>query len=177
MKLPNLFTRESRSLTVGELMRTSVKTCRVDESLNRAAQIMWDHDCGCVPVVDEEQRVVAVITDRDICMAAYTQDTALSNLLVQSAMSKTVRCCAAHDPLSVAQSIMQQEQVRRLPVTDRDGRLLGLLSLGDIARHLDTHPAGATQVSGEELASTLGAISRPHSSSEDLRPPSRRSRP
>ena len=177
MKLPNPFARTTRTLTVGELMQTSVKTCRADESLNRAAQIMWDHDCGVVVVVDDDQRAVAIITDRDICMAAYTQDLPLSKMLVESAMSRQPRCCAAHDPLSVAESIMQAEQIRRLPVTDRDGRLLGLLSLSDIARHLDTHTAGATDVSGEELAATLCAICRPHSSSEERSGSARRSWP
>lgn len=177
MKLPNLFNRVTRALTVGELMKTSVRTCCPDDTLNRAAQIMWDNDCGCVPVVDSNSCVVAVITDRDICMAAYTTDQSLSQLRVSSAMSKAVYCCAAYDSLATAEGLMQARQVRRLPVTDRDGRLLGIVTLGDLARHLDTHPAGATEVSPDELAWTLAGICRPHASSTERSPTSRRARP
>jgi CBS domain-containing protein len=167
MKLPTLFKSGTRALTVGELMRTSVRTCSPDDTLNRAAQIMWENDCGCVPVIDASGCVVAVITDRDVCMAAYTQDQALTQLRVSSAMSKALYCCAAYDSLATAESVMQ----------DRDGRLLGILSLGDLARHLDTHPAGATEVSPDEVAWTLAGICRPHTSSAERSPASRRSRP
>jgi CBS domain-containing protein len=55
-------------------MVTDVKTCADHSTLNAAARIMWDNDCGCVPVVDGDGRVVGMITDRDICMTAYLQD-------------------------------------------------------------------------------------------------------
>ncbi|MBN1612291.1 MAG: CBS domain-containing protein [Polyangiaceae bacterium] len=177
MKLPTLFKSGTRALTVGELMRTSVRTCCPDDTLNRAAQIMWENDCGCVPVVDASGRVVAVITDRDVCMAAYTQDHRLTQLRVSSAMSKALYCCAAYDSLATAEGVMQNKQVHRLPVTDRDGRLLGILTLGDLARHLDTHPAGATEVSPDEVAWTLAGICRPRTSCAERSPVSRRSRP
>ena len=177
MKLPTLFKSGTRTLTVGELMRTSVRTCSPDDTLNRAAQIMWENDCGCVPVVNPSGCVVAVITDRDVCMAAYTRDQPLTQLHVSLAMSKTLYCCAAYDSLATAEGLMQSKQVHRLPVTDRDGRLLGILTLGDLARHLDTHPAGATEVSPEEVAWTLAGVCRPHTSSAERGPASRRSRP
>jgi CBS domain-containing protein len=176
MKLPTLFKSGTRALTVGELMRTSVRTCSQDDSLNRAAQLMWENDCGCVPVIDPSGCVVAVITDRDVCMAAYTQDRPLTQLQVSSAMSKALYSCAAYDSLATAEGVMQSRQVHRLPVTDRDGRLLGILTLGDLARHLDTHPAGATEVTPDEVAWTLAGICRPHSGAE-RGGASRRSRP
>ena len=92
-------------------------------------------------------------------------------------MSKSVCSCAAHDQLASAQRLMQLEQVRRLPVTDRDGKLLGILSLGDIARHLGSLPAGATQISGDELSATLAAICRASTPMADRMPSSRRGRP
>ena len=60
-------------MKVRDLMSRPVQTCRSNESLNAAAQKMWDEDIGAVAVVDDKNRVVGVVTDRDLCMAAYTQ--------------------------------------------------------------------------------------------------------
>jgi len=68
-------------------MTTHVRTCRRDEPLSRAAQLMWDTDCGVVPV-DDDSTVVGLVTDRDICMATYTQSKAPEAVRVDSAMSK-----------------------------------------------------------------------------------------
>ncbi len=61
-------------MNVGDLMTRDVKTCRSHDSLDRAARIMWDHDCGCVPVVDANGKAVGMITDRDVCMALSMSD-------------------------------------------------------------------------------------------------------
>jgi CBS domain-containing protein len=65
-------------MKIRDIMSQDVATCREDDSLDRAAQLMWDRDVGSVPVVDGEGRPLGMITDRDICMAAYTQGEALS---------------------------------------------------------------------------------------------------
>ena len=77
-------------MKVEQLMSRDVKTCQATEMLNRAAQLMWENDCGCVPVVDEDGRAVGMITDRDVCMAAYTQGRLLDALPVASAMDSIV---------------------------------------------------------------------------------------
>src|SRR5438046_1875104 len=79
------------SMKVEEIMSVDLETCRLEDTLNRPAQIMWEHDCGVVPVVDGEARVVGIITDRDICIAAYTQGRPLSEIPVSSACSQNVR--------------------------------------------------------------------------------------
>src|SRR5690606_28351921 len=66
------------AMQVRELMTRDVQVCGPRDDLNRAAQIMWDHDCGVVPVVDSERRPIGMVTDRDVCMAAYTQGKPLS---------------------------------------------------------------------------------------------------
>ena len=71
-------------MKVEQIMNREVKTCRPQDSLNRAAQIMWDEPCGAVPVVDDQHRPVGFLTDRDICMAAYTQGKPLEQLRVES---------------------------------------------------------------------------------------------
>lgn len=120
-------------MKVKELMTTEVKCCHPEDSLNSAAQLMWDFDCGCAPVVDDGGRPIAMITDRDICMAAYTQGAKLTERPVASAMSKEIYTCNADDELALVEEVMRQCRVRRLPVIDASGRLAGLISLNDIA--------------------------------------------
>jgi CBS domain-containing protein len=150
-------------MKVEQLMSRTVRTCRRDETLNRAAQLMWETDCGCVPVVDEDGRPVGMITDRDVCMAAYTQGRPLDALPVASAMARDLRSCHATDTIVEAESIMRTAQVRRLPVVDAGGRLIGLLSLNDIVRE-GARVRGTRQkaaVVSDEIASTLAAICKP----------------
>jgi CBS domain-containing protein len=144
-------------MKVEEILIDEVKCCTPGDSLNRAAQLMWENDCGCVAVVDGDARVVGILTDRDVCMAAYTQGATLSAMSVSSAMSREVFACRPGDDLLVAQGLMQQHRVRRLPVTDIDGKLVGILSLSDMARTLALTDAGRAQVAG-----TLAAICGPH---------------
>jgi len=120
-------------MKVEQIMNREVKTCGPKDSLNKAAQIMWDQPCGAVPVVDDQDRLVGFLTDRDICMAAYTQGKALEELRVETAMARKVAFCSADDDLGSAAQLMRQNRTRRLPVVNRDGTLVGLLSLDDLA--------------------------------------------
>jgi len=121
------------SMKVEQIMNRNVKACRLQDSLNKAAQIMWEEPCGAVPVVDEQSRPVGFLTDRDICMAAYTQGKPLEALRVEMAMSRKVVLCRAEDDLGSAAQLMQQNRTRRIPVINPDGTLVGLLSLDDLA--------------------------------------------
>jgi CBS domain-containing protein len=150
-------------MKVERLMSQPVKTCRTTETLNRAAQLMWENDCGCIPVVDEDGRAVGMVTDRDVCMSAYTQGGRLDALRVASAMARDLRSCHATDTIVEAESIMRAAQVRRLPVVDAAGRPIGLLSLNDIAREVarERGTKRKAAVGNEELAVTLAAICTP----------------
>jgi len=81
-------------MNASDLMTTGVKTCRVDDSVERAAQIMWEHDCGAVPVVDADERLVGIVTDRDVCMAAYTRGDSLQAIAVSGVMAHKLHCVA-----------------------------------------------------------------------------------
>ena len=70
-------------MRIGDLMTREVQCCAVGDSLNEAARIMWESDCGVVPVVDSEHRVVGVVTDRDISMAAYTRGRTLQDVSIR----------------------------------------------------------------------------------------------
>jgi CBS domain-containing protein len=145
---------------VHDIMRVRVHTVSATETLHRAAQIMWEKDCGCLPVVDDVRRAQAVITDRDICMAAFTQGVALAGTRVSSAMSRTLVVCSPDDSLGAVEDLMRERQIRRVPVVDANGVLIGMLSLGDIARYL--RPRGSrAPASAAQLVDTLAAISEP----------------
>jgi CBS domain-containing protein len=124
-------------MKVEQLMTRTVRTCSPDDSLSCAAEIMWNHDCGCVPVVlegDGDPQLVAMITDRDVCMAAWTQGRPLCEIPVRTAMSHTVCSVGPHEPVEVALKILATNQLHRLPVLDAAGRLVGIVALADIAR-------------------------------------------
>lgn len=121
-------------MKVSDLMTQQVATIRSSDSAATAARLMWDCDCGSLPVVDENNQVSAVVTDRDICMTALFEDRPLSPVPVSQAMSKSMRFCAPDDSVSSAEQIMRAYQIRRLPVLDAERRLLGILSLADIVR-------------------------------------------
>jgi CBS domain-containing protein len=149
-------------MKVSERMSGDVRTVGAHESLERAAQIMWEHDCGCVPIVDHEQHLVGVITDRDICMGAYTQGGCLRDIPVHRCMSRAAHVCAPDDTLESAASRMGSQQVRRLPVVDGEGHVVGILALGDLARTIGTTRGGPQkQALGGEVARALSSISEP----------------
>jgi CBS domain-containing protein len=149
-------------MNASELMTRDVKSCNVNDNLQRAAQIMWENDCGAVPVVDADNRVVGMITDRDICMAAYTHGQPLWAIPVSDAMAKQVHGVTGNDPLEVVETLMRRVRVRRVPVLDGGGRLTGILSMNDLARH--AHRSGgrkANGLSGDRIVQTLAAVCEP----------------
>lgn len=121
-------------MNVEDLMTREPITCRADDSAGYAARLMWEHDCGAIPVVDAERRPVAMVTDRDLCMAGFTTGRSLFDVRVEQAMSKGVRVCRTSDSIGTAESAMRQARVRRLPVVDADGHVVGMLSMSDLAR-------------------------------------------
>lgn len=154
-------------MRVDQIMTRTVQTCRQSDRLDAAARIMWEHDCGCVPVVAEGDgagRVVGMITDRDVCMAAWTQGQPLAAIPVSTAMAREVRSCRASDSVADALRIMEHDQLRRLPVVDNDGRVVGILSLTDAAREAAREHGGpAHDVPDMRIAEVLEAISAPRS--------------
>jgi CBS domain-containing protein len=149
-------------MRVFELMTQDVHTCRPDEALDQAARIMWDYDVGVVPVIDEERRVVGIVTDRDLCMAAYTQGKALTEIPIEQVMSKRIIVAAAEDLVVRAERMMQDAQVRRLPVVDDQGRLIGILSQNDLLREAvrEAH-FSPREMTSAEVAEVLADIGRP----------------
>ena len=105
-------------MNAAEIMITEPATCRITDTINRAAELMWERRTGCVPVLDDAGRVVGVLTDRDVCIAAYTQGRPLHDVPVTTGMSRPALSCRAATTLEDAENLMMAHGVRRLVVLD-----------------------------------------------------------
>jgi CBS domain-containing protein len=151
-------------MKVKDVMTANVRTCFISDNMGMAAGLMWNNDCGCVPVLNEQARVVGMLTDRDICMAVFFQGTPLDQIRISGVMSKQFFVCTSDDDLAAAEKIMSDKKVRRLPVLDKQARLVGLLSLRDIARRADQEYVERLEkraVTDSEVARLTAAVSRP----------------
>ena len=119
-------------MKVKEIMTADPRVCTLTNSLADAAGLMWDNDCGILPVVAEGGKVVGLITDRDICMAGTLKGRQLANIPVEDAISGKVFSCKPDDDVRTALKTMQENSVRRLPVVAADGTLKGVLSMNDV---------------------------------------------
>lgn len=137
-------------MLLGDLMSRHVSACAPDDTLEQVARILWDRDVGVVPVVGGG-KLVGMITDRDVCMAAYLQGRPLRDLRVAGVMAAVVHGLHVEDTVEDAMRVMRERQLRRVPITDDEGRLLGLVSLADLVRCAHVR----------DIADTLAAISRP----------------
>jgi CBS domain-containing protein len=150
-------------MKVKDLMTKDVKCCADHNTLNTVAQVMWDHDIGCVPVVDNQGRVIGMLTDRDICMSAYMEGVPLAWLWATVAMSKEVFSCGADDDLTTAEKLMREKQVHRLPVLDVEKRPVGIISLHDVASEgwREAEMKKTRSVSDTEIAKLVASVGAP----------------
>lgn len=148
-------------MQIQDVMTRDAQCCRPDDSMNEAVRIMWERDCGSVPVVDERNRVLGMITDRDVCMAAYTQGRRPQDLPVHHAMSHGATACRPQDDLDSALRAMAQAQVHRLPVIDEDERLVGIVSVTDLIHAMHGRPDVARMSAAGALLETLAQVQQP----------------
>ncbi len=150
-------------MKVNELMCPDVIVCHPDTPLSEVARIMWERDIGFLPVTDpgtEELR--GVVTDRDACMAAYSQGRALRDIPTEVAMAREVFTCRQDDDLAALQDVMRGKQIRRVPVIDRQRRLVGVVSLTDLARR---STAGRPTNLVKDVTVTLASVGQPRAQS------------
>lgn len=152
-------------LQIKEIMTRNVATCRPDDHLDKPAMSMWDYDCGAIPVVKEDGQVVGMLTDRDVCMVAFSQAKPIHEIKVEEAMTWEVYSCLPDDSISEAEDIMRARQIRRLPVIDLQGKLAGVISLNDLAREAVREQSRRTrETTPEQVGLTLAAICQARSS-------------
>lgn len=147
-------------MKVQDIMTRDVQCCGPDTNLAVAAKMMWDSDCGVLPVLNVEGKVLGVITDRDICMALATRNKLASEITAWETVSGKACTCRDTDDVHVALDIMKREKVRRLPVVDEDGFLQGMLSMNDLVLNAEeTKAKKVPELSYSDVMHTLKAIS------------------
>ena len=147
-------------MQVQDVMSSPVLCCSTDATLDVAARLMWEGDCGAIPVVDSAGRLAGIVTDRDICMACYTQGKAPRDIAVQSVMAEDVVTCRPEDSLEMVERSLGQHQIRRAPVVDDTSRPVGVVSLNNLARHAAT----VDDDMDHGVVCTLAAIGQPRRS-------------
>ena len=154
-------------MKVSELMTPEVFTCTDRCMLAEAVKLMWEHDIGFVPLLASETgALVGVVTDRDACISAFFQGKPLWEIPIASAVSSRTVTCRPDAEVDEAEEMMSEFQVHRLPVVDAAGKLVGVISINDLARRA----AGeADEEFEEEVALTLGAISHPRDAATQAR--------
>jgi len=139
-------------MKISEVMTTDVQTVSADQTAREAAAFMLRAEAGSIPVC-EGDRVIGMITDRDIAVRGVAEGRG-PDTPVRDLMSDGIVCARAEDNVDDVARRMSQQQVRRLPVLDADEKLIGIVSLGDLARETAGEPAhqaleGVSQLGGE----------------------------
>ncbi|MDZ4772057.1 MAG: CBS domain-containing protein [Planctomycetota bacterium] len=150
----------SSIMNVEAVMTRDPKTCTTTDTLHRAANLMWETDCGVIPVVDANGRLRGLVTDRDVCMATYTQGKAPHDIQVESVMSKLLFTLAPSDSVQTAMKLLQERQVRRAPVVNDAGALVGILSLADVV-HASASGVIAKDVKPDAVLAVVHALTKP----------------
>ena len=144
-------------MKVEQLMTADPATCSPTDHLGAAAVRMWDHDCGILPILDAD-RLVGVLTDRDICMALAMRGSLATDVPVEAVATGNLVACSPKDEVAEALALMGEHQVRRLPVTS-GGRLVGLLSLNDVALAARSSAGKEVRPTYSQVIQALKAIS------------------
>jgi CBS domain-containing protein len=146
-------------MKVKEVMMMTPYACHREANLGMATELMWKGNCGFLPVVDVNGRIQGVLTDRDICIALGTRNVPAGSLTVGEVMHGKLVTCAPEDDVHEALEEMRESRVRRLPVVNQDGKLIGVISLHDILLHAEPSRFGREpELSANEIVRTYRAI-------------------
>lgn len=144
-------------MTVRDLQTSNVKTVSPDTDLAVVARLMWEGDCGAVPVVTDDRKVIGMITDRDICIAAATRAKPPAEIRASEVITNHgVHAVKPDDDVRVAMRTMRKHKVRRLPVVDREQHLAGIVSINDLA--INASSSLPDSVPAQEFLETFQAI-------------------
>ncbi|MBO0856847.1 MAG: CBS domain-containing protein [Chloracidobacterium sp.] len=145
-------------MRAGELMSRDVVTVYPNDPVGHAARLMRDYDCGSLPVVDREGRLLGMLTDRDITMRVVAHEANPRNTIVADCMTEGAFACQVDEPVSECMRQMSRHRIRRLPITNDRGQVVGIVGQGDLARHAGNYPGGGVR---RAMADVLCAVSEP----------------
>jgi CBS domain-containing protein len=128
-------------VNVSQVMTHGVYTTSPDETVQAAAQTMADLDTGVLPIGENDQ-LIGILTDRDLSTRVVAEARDPTTTLIRDVMSPEVHYCFEHDSVEQAAAKMSQWRVRRLPVLNDKQRVVGIVSLGDLARQARPEIAG-----------------------------------
>lgn len=159
-------------MNINEIMSIDVKTCKPNSNLEEVAGLMWKYDCGAIPVIDDQHKPIGIITDRDIAMAAMLNHQPLWSLTSNDLIKEQdLCCCQQNDSLQECLDKMQEYGVRRTLVTNADGTLAGIVSLGDIVAFTGNSRTKSVQgkplLKVERVISMLKQVSAHHMQAEN----------
>jgi len=147
-------------MRIADAMTRDVKMVNPDQSIMDAARMMADCDCGVLPVADND-RLVGMITDRDIVVRGLAEGKS-NDTRIKDVMSPDIKYCFEDDDIDDVAANMGDLQIRRLPVLSKDKRLVGIVSLGDIANADEIPAADALSAISEPAAQHISTGIRPH---------------
>ena len=146
-------------MKVKEIMTPNAKAIWLTESLANAAKLMWETDCGALPIIKDGRKVIGMITDRDICMAVAMRDANPSHVSVEEVMTGQVYSVSPEDDIVQALQAMKEHKIRRLPVVNVEGELEGILSMNDVVLNARTSKsAAAGSLKYDDVVKTYQAI-------------------
>ena len=150
-------------MKVKEVMTPNAKAIWLTESLADAAKLMWENDCGVLPIIKDGRKVIGMITDRDICMATAMRDKNPSSISVEEVMTGEVYAVNSEDNIDQALQTMQEHKIRRLPVISAEGELEGVLSMNDVMLNAivaDADEVAPDSIGYADVVKTYQAISQ-----------------
>jgi CBS domain-containing protein len=126
-------------MRVKHVMTKNPTCCLTTDTTRKIAGIMRDERTGVVPVIDNEQsqRIVGVVTDRDLCISVVAEGREPDAVTAEACMTTAVVTCSTSDSVDKATELMKENQIRRVPVVDGQGRVQGIVSMADLVTRAD----------------------------------------
>jgi CBS domain-containing protein len=155
-------------LTVEDVMTKPVATCRLDRNLAEATALMWENDCGALPVLNEAGELAGIVTDRDLCIALGTRNARPSELCVRDVFKDYPLVCESSDDIHTALRTMGEGKVRRLPVVNDEAVLEGIISMDDLILNVENEGKLGSVMSLRDVVTTLQAIYTRHDQFHEL---------
>ncbi len=143
-------------MKVNKIMTKNVGFCQAEDDFTKAIEIMWQRDCGVVPVVNKDSEVVGIISDRDAAIAVFLKEKPAADILISNHISEKVVTCSEKDSVKSVLKKMRKHQIKRLPVVDKKEKLSGIISITDILL-----AAGKDKSLKKKIFKTLEAIAKP----------------